>query len=739
MIIDQSDIQSIIEARNASPHSVLGMHRVESQDKSTHPKLVVRAFVPNATTCSVINLDNKDKEYICENVNNSNLFEVEISSKSFFKYQIKATFKDGEIHQYYDPYSFLPTISEETAYLFNEGNEHFIHNKLGAHLRNINGVEGVSFVVWAPSAKRVSVVGNFNFWDGRTHAMRCLGSSGLWEIFVPGLKAGQKYKFEILGPSDAVFLKTDPYGTYFESPPHNASIIYDLDSYDWNDSNWIEQRALKNWKEEPCSIYELHLGSWKCKVEDGKRPLSYRELADELVAYVLDMQYTHVEFMPLAEHPFDGSWGYQVTGFFAPTHRFGEPNDFKYLVDTLHQNGIGVIMDWVPAHFPEDRFALARFDETALYEHEDPRQGKHQDWGTLIFNYSRHEVKAFLIANALSWFERYHVDGLRVDAVASMLYLDYSRKEGEWVPNKYGGRENIDAIEFLKSVNDSVHTYYPGALMIAEESTSFGGVSHPTEHGGLGFDFKWNMGWMHDTLNYMQKDPIFRKYEHNSLTFGMLYQFSESFVQVFSHDEVVHGKGSMLNKMHGDTISTKANQLRALYALMWFWPGKKTLFMGSDFGQSQEWNFTQSLDWHLLQYRDHKGVQDLVRDLNSFYKTIPGLSAGDVQSNSFEWIACSDSDSGVIAFIRWGASKSDTVIVIAHLTPIYRESYRIGVPFEGYYEEILNTDAAEYGGLGFGNQGGVSSEPTFWDNREHSLCVQLPPTSVSVFRYQLNA
>ncbi len=737
MILSQSKFDSIIEAKCSNPHSILGMHKLDSGENS-EKTLVVRAYIPNAIDCSIINLECQNEETFLVNCNDSNLFEGVFNNKDFFNYQIKATFDNGEIHQFYDPYAFLPTISEDTLYLFNEGNEYFIHNKLGAHIRTVDGVKGVAFTVWAPSARRVSVVGDFNSWDGRVHAMRGMGSSGVWELFIPGLKAGQKYKFELLGLSGNTFLKTDPYGKYFESPPHNASIIYDLDSYKWEDSDWIEHRSEKEWKTEPCSIYELHFGSWKRKIEDANRPLTYKELADTLVAYLKDMAYTHVEFMPLAEHPFDGSWGYQVTGFFAPTHRFGEPNDFKYLVDHLHQNNIGVILDWVPAHFPEDRFALARFDETALYEHEDPRQGKHQDWGTLIFNYSRHEVKSFLIANALSWFEHYHIDGLRVDAVASMLYLDYSRNEGEWVPNKYGGRENIEAIQFLRSVNDLVHSYYPGALMIAEESTSFGGVSHGTESGGLGFDFKWNLGWMHDTLHYMQKDPIFRKYEHGSLTFGMLYQFSESFVQVFSHDEVVHGKGSMLNKMHGDTISAKSNQLRALYGLMWMWPGKKTLFMGSDFGQSKEWDYSNSLDWHLLEYNEHKGIQKLIRDLNQLYLKTPSLYLGDANSNLFEWIACSDSESGVIAFIRWDDAHDDHLIIVAHFTPIFRESYRIGVPFNGFYQEVLNTDAKEYAGLGFGNQGGVNTEAIAWDNREQSVCLHLPPTSVSVFKFVSN-
>ena len=741
MELKEGDFKALVEARCAEPHAFLGMHAIpkaKASQEALEKQMVVRALLPRAVDCSVVCLSKtgEGKEYPLGRMEESDLFEGILEDESdFFPYQLKVLYDNGTVQQFYDPYAFTPTISEESVYLFNEGKDRFIHNKLGAHPMTVDGISGVSFSVWAPSAKRVSVVGDFNLWDGRCHVMRSLGASGIWEIFIPSLREGTLYKFELLGADGLSFLKTDPYGQYFESPPHNASIVYNAQTYQWSDGDWLQKREETDWKESPCSIYEMHLGSWRCLVEDGLRPLNYREIAQTLIPYLKDMQYTHVEFMPIAEHPFDGSWGYQVTGFFAPTHRFGNPDDFKYLVDQLHQNGIGVILDWVPAHFPEDRFALARFDGTALYEHEDPRQGKHQDWGTLIFNYGRTEVRAFLIANALSWFEHFHIDGLRVDAVASMLYLDYSRKEGEWVPNKYGGRENVEAIEFLKEVNEQVHAYFPGALMIAEESTSFGGVSHAVDAGGLGFDFKWNMGWMHDVLHYMQKDPIYRKYEHGHLTFGMLYQYSESFVQVFSHDEVVHGKASMLMKMPGDTISAKASQLRALYALMWFWPGKKTLFMGNDFGQSNEWNYSQSLDWHLLEYRDHQGIQATVRDLNHLYQSFPGLAKGDVDDSGFEWIACGDSDSGVIAFIRWGATERDCLVVVAHLTPIYRENYRIGIPFDGFYEEILNTDAAVYGGLDFGNGGGLDSQSIAWDNRANSLCLNLPPTSVSVFRY----
>ena len=748
MLLKNSDYNALIGAHCATPHSILGMHKVKlsktgkvSNNSNVDGKIVVRAFLPNANSCAVVKYSEskKIKEFPLASLHGGPIFESILDGeKEFFSYQLKIEYSEGSVVQIYDPYAFAPTIPENSIYLFNEGKEYFMHNNLGAHIKSINGICGISFAVWAPSAIRVSVVGNFNFWDGRRHMMRSIGSSGVWEIFIPDLVAGETYKFEILGPDSKSFLKTDPYGKYFESPPHNASIVYQSDRYLWKDSKWLDMRTKVDWKKSPISIYEMHLGSWKRTLESSEDVLSYQQLAIELVEYLIDMNYTHVEFMPPSEHPFDGSWGYQVTGFFAPTQRFGSPDDFKYLIDKLHQNGIGVILDWVPAHFPEDQFALARFDGTALYEHEDPRKGKHQDWGTLIFNYSRNEVKSFLLSNALFWFEHYHIDGLRVDAVSSMLYLDYSRKEGEWIPNEFGGRENIDAIEFLKEVNRQVHEFYPGVLMIAEESTSFEGVTSQLDHNGLGFDFKWNMGWMNDVLHYMKKDPIFRKYEHNNLTFGMLYQYGESFVQVFSHDEVVHGKSSMLMKMPGGTISEKANELRALYALMWFWPGKKTLFMGSDFGQSREWDHNQGLDWHLLEHKDHSGIQSLIRDLNSYYKEIPGIANGDIDKRYFEWIACSDADNGIIAFIRWGENKEDCCIVVAHFTPILRENYRVGVPFLGYYKEILNTGSRIYGGLDFGNNGGLDAESIEWDDRPYSLLINLPPTSVSVFRYQIN-
>ncbi|MEM1222370.1 MAG: 1,4-alpha-glucan branching protein GlgB [Verrucomicrobiota bacterium] len=735
VLLSQSDLESITKVACTQPHGILGMHPVRKKGDSG---IVVRAYVNDAVTCEVVDLRNPDDQrYPMDRLSKDGFFEVFIQDQSdVFPYRLRIERYNGEIRQFYDPYSYLPTLSEEEVYLFNEGNEHFIHNKLGAHIRTIDGVPGVSFAVWAPNAIRVSVVGDFNYWDGRYHPMRSLGASGIWELFVPGLGEGTKYKFEIGTRHGYPHLKTDPYGTRFEAPPYNASIVCKLEDYQWNDDEWIKRREATDWNAVPLSVYEMHVGSWKRVVEDANRPLTYRELAVELVDYLKKMGYTHVEFMPLSEHPFDGSWGYQVTGFFAPTHRFGSPQDFMYLVDVLHQNGFGVIMDWVPAHFPTDSFALAQFDGTALYEHADPRQGFHQDWGTLIFNYGRNEVRAFLIASALAWCEHYHIDGLRVDAVASMLYLDYSREEGQWVPNQYGGRENLEAIDLIRKTNDLVHEYYPGTLMIAEESTAFPGVSKPTSDGGLGFDLKWNMGWMHDTLLYMQKDPVHRKYVHHMLSFGMLYQYSENFTQVFSHDEVVHGKRSMLLKMPGEPISRKANELRALYGLMWMWPGKKTLFMGSDFGQSSEWRYNGSLDWHLLQYGDHQGIQAIVADLNRIYHEIPGLAVLDNRPEGFEWINCTDNQSSVMTFIRNGNEKNDTLVIVGHFTPVPRKGYRVGVPYPGYWKEILNTDAKDYGGLGYGNKGGVQSDAEEWDGRKHSIKIDLPPSSVTVFRYQ---
>jgi 1,4-alpha-glucan branching enzyme len=731
------DIQALLQARHTSPHSVLGMH-LQTQGKVT--AVVVRAFLRDVIECRVVDQDAKSaskKAYEMTRLNPEGLFELRLPRrKALFRYTLKATYASGVVREFSDPYCFLPTLSDQDLYLFNEGNEHRIYQKLGAHRRNLGGVEGVAFSVWAPSAERVSVIGNFNSWDGRYHPMRSLGASGVWELFIPELKDGEFYKFEIRDKHSAIHIKTDPYATRFEAPPGNASIVCTT-QFTWNDHEWIEGRSRKAGNlDQPISIYELHLGSWKRKPEEGDRVLTYRELAHEVGHYVKELGFTHVEVMPLSEHPFDGSWGYQVTGFFAPTQRFGTPEDFAYFVDHLHRLGIGVILDWVPAHFPRDQFALAQFDGTHLYEHADPRQGAHMDWGTLIFNYGRNEVRAFLIASALAWIDRYHIDGLRVDAVASMLYLDYSRKEGQWIPNGFGGRENLEAIDFLRRTNDLVHGYYPGVTMIAEESTSFPQVSRPTSEGGLGFDYKWNMGWMHDTLRYFSKESVHRCHHHSDLTFGMLYQFAENFVTVFSHDEVVHGKGSMLMKMGQAHIREKAADLRALYTHMWCYPGKKLIFMGSEFGQSQEWNYTRSLDWHLTQYKDHDGIRLLIKDLNQLYRTEPVLSLNDFNAHGFKWISCTDSAANTVGYLRSDPFGSTLFLVVAHLGGASRHGYRIGVPKKGAWTEVINSNSAFYGGSGEGNGGACWSEDIPYDGLEQSISLSLPPLTTLVFKWK---
>ncbi len=737
MIITQTELDSFLKATNAQPHAHLGMHPLK---KGKTAGVVARAFIRDAAKCEVVELAG-EKRYSMEQLAPEGFFEVFIPDRAdVFRYQLRATHHNGEIRQFNDPYSFLPTLGDVDLHLFNEGTDHHVYKKLGSHVRTINEVPGVTFAVWAPSAARVSVVGNFNRWDGRFHPMRTLGASGVWELFIPGLAEGELYKYEIYDRQGHLHLKTDPYGTYFEPPPNNASIVYDTRKHKWNDDEWIARRTANAGRlDQPISIYEVHLGSWKHKVEDANKLFTYRELAPMLADYVSEMGFTHIEVMPLAEHPFDGSWGYQVTGFYAPTHRYGTPEDFAFFIDHLHQRGIGVILDWVPAHFPRDAFALAEFDGTHLYEHADPRQGAHMDWGTLIFNYGRNEVRGFLVANALSWLDRYHIDGLRVDAVASMLYLDYSRKEGEWIPNKYGGRENLEAIEFLRATNDLVHHYFPGTIMIAEESTSFGGVSKPTKDGGLGFDYKWNMGWMNDTLRYFQKEAIHRKWHQNDITFGMLYQYSENFVTVFSHDEVTHGKASMLFKMGAWHIPEKAANLRALYAHMWAWPGKKLLFMGSEFGQSAEWNYKASLDWHLCQYQDHEGIRLLVRDLNQLYRSEPVLSLNDFNLQGFQWLSCNDSGSSVIAFSRQDPFGQTIFAVVGHFTPVIREGYRIGVPRAGFWKEVLNTNSHYYGGNGMGNGGGLATEPTPYDGCLQSVVMTLPPLSTTILKWVASA
>ena len=734
MSISKTEIDQLLEARHTSPHSVLGMHPFK---KGRSQGVIVRALVRGAEGVEVVDaVAHPTEAWPMKRLSADGLFEVFITKrKELFKYQLRIFYAGGEVRQIFDPYCFLPTLSEQDLFLFAEGNEHRIYEKLGAHLRDLGGVTGVSFAVWAPSAARVSVVGNFNQWDGRYHPMRALGASGVWELFIPGLGEGELYKFEIRDQQGFVRLKTDPYGTYFEAPPNNAAIVFNPRKIQWTDGAWMERRRAEAGNlDRPMSVYEIHVASWKRKLEDANRPLTYRELAPQLADYALEMGFTHIEVLPLAEHPFDGSWGYQVTGFYAPTQRFGTPEDFAWFVDHLHSRGIGVILDWVPAHFPRDSFALAEFDGTHLYEHADPRQGAHMDWGTLIFNYGRNEVRCFLAANALAWLERYHIDGLRVDAVASMLYLDYSRKEGQWIPNKYGGRENLEAIDFLKHVNGLVHHYHPGAVTIAEESTSFPGVTKPTHQNGLGFDYKWNMGWMNDTLRYFAKEAIVRRWHHGDLTFGMLYQYAENFVTVFSHDEVVHGKASMLFKMGAWHIAEKAANLRALYAHMWTWPGKKLLFMGCEFAQSHEWKHDASLDWHLCQYPDHEGVRRLVRDLNRLYLNEPVLSCNDFNPQGFRWINCTDADANTIAFLRTDAHEQVLFAVVGHFGGARRD-YRIGVPRGGFWREVLNTNSEFYGGNGLGNDGGRMAEAREWDGFSQSIAVTLPPLTTVIFKW----
>ncbi|MCA9198300.1 MAG: 1,4-alpha-glucan branching protein GlgB [Planctomycetales bacterium] len=632
----------------------------------------------------------------------------------------------------HDPYAFSPLLTEFDLYLIGEGRHWRAYDKLGAHVRTIDGVTGVNFAVWAPNAKGVAIVGDFNQWDGRRHPMRKHIPSGVWELFIPDLDVGSVYKYRVNQNGHYVD-KTDPVGFAAEVPPRTASIVADLDAFTWSDENWMQRRADTNWLERPVNIYEVHLGSWRKDPNNPSGWIGYRELAKQLGDYCSDMGFTHIEMMPVSEHPFTGSWGYQTVGYFAATSRYGSPEDFMYMVNYLHSRGIGVILDWVPAHFPKDDHGLRRFDGSALYEHEDPRQGEHPDWGTLIFNYGRSEVRNFLLSNALFWLDKYHIDGLRVDAVASMLYLDYSREDGQWIPNQYGGRENLEAISLLKEFNEQSHAQFPGVLTIAEESTAWGGVSRPTFTGGLGFSLKWNMGWMNDTLRYMRDDPIHRRYHHNELTFSMIYAFTENFCLPLSHDEVVHGKGSLLDQMPGDLWQKNAN-LRLLYSYMWTHPGKKLLFMGSEFGQWNEWNCDDSLQWDLLQWEMHQGVQKMIRDLNLLIQNEPALYEQDFVGEGFEWIDCQSADESVLAFLRKGKDPNDTVLVAMNFTPVPREAHRIGVPRLGWYQEKFNSDSSHYGGSNMGNYPGVSAEEVEWHGRPYSLQVKLPPLATVIFK-----
>jgi 1,4-alpha-glucan branching enzyme len=705
-------------ARHSDPFSILGPHVIDGS-------VIVRAFHPSAETVAVASAHGATP---MTRVHGAGIFEAAFPGvPEIFDYRLRISYPDGHAAEIDDPYRYGRVITEYDLYLFAQGRHTRIYEKLGAHLMRIGDADGVHFAVWAPNAERVSVVGDFNLWDGRVHPMRRLGPTGVWEIFVPGVVEGKRYKFEIRSIRHGeILLKADPYGRRFEQPPMTASIVAGRDHV-WGDAQWFVDRAGHNaWLNRPVAVYEVHLGSWARVPEDHNRWLTYRELADRLVPYVQEMGYTHVELLPVMEHPFFGSWGYQVTGFFAPTSRFGTPEDFKVLVDRCHQAGIGVILDWVPGHFPKDAHGLARFDGTALYEHADPRQGEHRDWGTLIFNYGRNEVRNFLLANALFWLEEYHADGLRVDAVASMLYLDYSRPEGQWVPNRFGGRENLDAIGFMRELNALTHGGHPGSITIAEESTAFPSVSRPTYLGGLGFTYKWNMGWMNDTLEYVKQDPVFRRYHHRLLTFSLLYAFSENYILPFSHDEVVHMKGSMWGKAPGDAWQKSAT-LRALYGYMYAHPGKKLMFMGMEFGQRSEWSHDRSLDWHLLDDPLHGGLRAFVRDLNRAYAAEPALHQCDFESAGFQWIDCNDSDNSVVSLIRKASNHEDFVVAILNFTPVPRHGYVIGVPAAASYTELLNSDAAAYGGSNAGNGGTVVPDAIASHGFEQSLRLTLPP------------
>lgn len=713
-----ADAIKIIAATHHDPFSILGRQIKNGQ-------IHIKVYLPFAETVSLA-----DNDAAFERIIGTDFFDYIVNKDDLpAHYQLAWIDKEGNSHLNYDPYDFPPQLPEFDQHLFAEGKHWHIYQKLGSHLHSVDGIDGVLFAVWAPNAQRVSVVGNFNRWDGRCNPMRSLGGNGIWEIFIPGLQAGDLYKFEILSRiNNQLFLKTDPYGQQFEFRPNTSSMVVAENTYCWNDQNWMKTRADKDWLHEPMSIYEVHLGSWQR--DNQGNFLSYRELADQLVNYVKTLGFTHIELLPITEHPLDASWGYQTTGYFAPTSRHGTPDDFRYFIDLFHQHDIGVILDWVPAHFPKDAFALARFDGSSLYEHEDPRKGEHRDWGTLIYNYGRNEVKNFLLASAMFWLEEFHLDGLRVDAVASMLYLDYSRKANDWIPNQYGGNENLEAIDFLRELNSVTHSQHPGTVMMAEESTAWPQVTRPTWTGGLGFSMKWNMGWMHDTLSYISQEPIHRKYHHDQLTFGLLYAFTENFALPFSHDEVVHGKGSLVSKMPGDQWQRFAN-LRLLYTFMYTYPGKKLLFMGSEFGQGTEWNFNRPLDWYVLDYPHHQGVQTLVKDLNQLYKSEPALYKYDFSHRGFDWIDCHDVQQSIISYRR--KSDEDEVIVILNFTPVTRENYRIGVPEPGTYTEIFNSDSTYYDGSNVGNSVALS-ESRPWMNQPHSINLTLPPLAAIILK-----
>jgi 1,4-alpha-glucan branching enzyme len=709
-------VERLLAGEHGDPHQLLGPHG------ST-----VRVWRPDASAVAVVLADGR--RVAAERLHPAGLFAAEVDAGTD-RYEVEATYPDGNRWTIEDPYRFWPTLGDLDLHLFGEGRHERLWDVLGAHPREHQASAGTAFAVWAPAARSVRVVGDFCGWDGRIFPMRQIGASGVWELFVPGVGSGACYKYEVVGADGSLTLRADPMAYAAEVAPRTASMVF-RSRYAWNDSAWLEDRAATDPMRRPMSIYEVHLGSWRRVPEDGDRSLTYREMAESLPGYVRDLGFTHVEFLPVAEHPFTGSWGYQVTAYYAPASRYGSPDDFRALVDALHAAGIGVIVDWVPAHFPRDAYALARFDGTALYEHADPRQGEHPDWGTLVFNLGRHEVRNFLLANALYWIEEFHVDGLRVDAVASMLYLDYSRAEGEWVPNRFGGRENLEAVAFLRELNEVVYGRHAGVVTVAEESTAWPAVSRPTYLGGLGFGFKWNMGWMHDTLEYFSKDPVHRRYHHHHLTFGLLYAFSENFVLPLSHDEVVHGKRSLLDKMPGDGPVKFAN-LRALLGWMWAHPGRQLLFMGGEFGQGREWSHDRSLDWHLLDLAEHRGVRDLVRELNRAMADEPALWVNDFDPAGFRWIDANDADQNVFSFLRFAAEDgSGTIACVANLSGSDRQGYRVGLPRAGGWTEILDTSRATFGGRNTGpGRGRVNTEPVPWHGFDQSIALDLHPLSV---------
>jgi 1,4-alpha-glucan branching enzyme len=722
--VEDEMLDAVAAGTSADAFAVLGRHGSTVMGR---PVLAIRTMQPAAaaveliTVAGIVPMERRRREGLFEAV-----VPLDGAEAAEFAYRFRV--HEGETtRELNDPYQFGQVLGEFDLHLLNEGTHYRAWEKLGSHRTSVGAVIGVHFAVWAPNAQRVSVIGDFNRWDGRAHPMRKLVPSGIWEIFIPDLADGVCYKFEVRTSGGHLLEKADPYARRFEVPPNTASIIWTEGAYQWSDDEWMRDRpSFNSWRERPMSAYEVHLGSWRRVSEGGHRYLTYRELAEQLVPYVREMGYTHIELMPVMEHPFSGSWGYQVIGFFAPTSRFGTPDDFRYFMDQCHRYGLGVILDWVPGHFPKDRHGLAQFDGTSLYEHADPRKGEHMDWGTLVFNYGRNEVRTFLMSNALYWLEEFHVDGLRVDAVASMLYLDYSRKEGEWIPNQYGGRENLEAVSFLQQLNTETHGRVPGTITVAEESTSWPAVSRPIYVGGLGFTYKWNMGWMHDILEYARQDPVHRRWHHGQVTFSMLYAFTENFVLPFSHDEVVHGKGSMLDKMPGDVWQKHAT-LRALYGYMFGHPGKKLMFMGCEFGQWREWNYDESLDWHVLDDPMHAGLRRWVQDLNHAHQHEASLHEVDFEPAGFSWIDCNDNENSVVSMVRKARNPHDFTIMVVNFTPVLRPAYRIGVPEAGWYREVLNSDAAIYGGSNTGNAGGVTTEPRPSHGFEQSLTLVVPP------------